>query len=147
MTPARAVLLDTDTLSEIMRARNESVRRRAAEYLATHRRFTFSIITRYEILRGLRAKGAERQIAAFEARCRESDVLPLTDAVVTRAADIYADLYRGGRLISDADILIAATALESGLTLVTNNASHFSRVVELSCETWKAPPPPAPRAR
>jgi hypothetical protein len=44
-------------------------------------------------------------------------VLPLTDAVVMRASDIYADLYRRGQLIGDADILIAATALDAGRTL------------------------------
>jgi tRNA(fMet)-specific endonuclease VapC len=83
-------LLDTDTLSEVMRGRDPNVRRRAAEYLAGHGRFTFSVVTRYEILRSLRAKRAAHQIAAFEARCRASDVLPLSDPVVDRAAESTA---------------------------------------------------------
>jgi tRNA(fMet)-specific endonuclease VapC len=131
-------LLDTDTLSEVMRARDPGVGQRAAEYLAAHGRFTFSIVTRYEILRGLRAKRAARQAAAFEARCRASDVLPLSDPIVDRAAEIYGELHRVGQLISDADILIAATALEHGLILVTNNAAHFSRVQGLSWSNWRA---------
>jgi predicted nucleic acid-binding protein len=34
-------------------------------------------------------------------------------------------------LIPDMDLLIAATALEHDLTLVTRNLSHFSRIPEL----------------
>ncbi len=104
-------LLDTDTLSEVMKGRDLFVVQHAQRYLQSHRRFTFSIITRYEILRGLKAKAALQQIAVFEARCEESKILPLTGAVIVQAAEIYADLHRSGRLISDADILIAATAL------------------------------------
>ncbi|MFL9463152.1 MULTISPECIES: PIN domain-containing protein [Nostocales] len=48
------VLLDTDTLSLILR-QNPLVLAKAQSYLAQHSRFTFSIITRYKILRGLKA--------------------------------------------------------------------------------------------
>jgi tRNA(fMet)-specific endonuclease VapC len=130
-------LIDTDTLSEIIKGRDQHVLRRAGEYLSVHQRFTFSIITRYEILRGLKAKGAPRQIASFELRCRESIVLPLSDAIVEKASDIYGDLYRTGQLISDADILIAATAMAHGLDLVTENPGHFSRVLHLHTESWR----------
>jgi tRNA(fMet)-specific endonuclease VapC len=98
----------------------------------------FSIITRYEILRGLKAKVALQQIALFEDRCRESRVLPLTDTVVVQAAEIYAELHRRGRLISDADILIAATALTHDLTLVTENTGHFERITGLRLESWRS---------
>lgn len=60
-----AFLLDTDILSAIMR-RNASVSQKSRIYLQEHRRFHFSIITRYEILRGLKTKDAHRQIEAFE---------------------------------------------------------------------------------
>ena len=52
MEPA---LLDTDTLSEIMKGVDPHVQDHARRYLAVFRHFTFSIITRYEILRGLKA--------------------------------------------------------------------------------------------
>ena len=137
MAAVPPALLDTDTLSEVMKRRDSRVRHRAGEYLAAHGRFTFSIITRYEILRGLKAKGAIRQLEAFERRCRLSEVLPLTDPMVVRAAEIYADLKQKGRLISDADILIAATALAHGLILATNNTAHFQRVPGLRLQSWK----------
>jgi tRNA(fMet)-specific endonuclease VapC len=130
-------LLDTDTLSEMMKARDPQVQRRAREYLASYGRFTFSIITRYEILRGLKAKRATRQVLAFEDRCRKSTVLPLTDEVVVQAAEIYGHLYRKGQLITDADILIAATALVYNLVLMTENEAHFQHIPGLRTESWR----------
>lgn len=131
-------LLDTNILSAVMRNR-PAVIPHAQAYLAAHGRFTFSIITRYEILRGLKAKGAATQLAAFEQLCAASDVVPLTDAVVVLAADIYADLHRRRELIGDADTLIAATALEHGLTVVTDNTVHFARVADLPLQNWLRP--------
>ncbi|MBW4540004.1 MAG: hypothetical protein KME43_12795 [Myxacorys chilensis ATA2-1-KO14] len=60
MTTGQAVL-DTDTLSAILR-QNPNVLLNARQYLVENRKFTFSIITRYEILRGLKSKAATAQI-------------------------------------------------------------------------------------
>ena len=131
------VLVDTDILSEILKQRDDNVLRAARVYLDRWQRFTFSVLTRYEILRGLRAKGAVRQELAFDALCRLSQVLPLTDPIVVRAAAIYAGLQLRGKLIGDADILIAATALEYGLTLATGNTAHFERIPGLQVISWR----------
>lgn len=134
MTPPESVL-DTDILSAIMR-KNEVVLQRGQAYVEAHRQFTISIITRYELLRGLNAKNASSQIKAFEIFCASSNVLGLTGEVVDRAAVIYGDLHRRGELISDADILIAATALVHNYTLVTNNEDHFRRIPGLDVDNW-----------
>ena len=131
-------LLDTDTLSAVIK-QNPLALSHSRHYLATYGLLTFSIITRYEVLRGLRAKAALVQIAAFETLCAASEVLPLTDAVVRRAAEIYADLHQRGQIIGDADILIAATAMENGLVCVTNNENHFKRIQNLTRENWLKP--------
>ena len=130
-------LIDTDTLSEIIKGRDLQVAQRASEYLARHGKLRFSIITRYEILRGLRAKNALRQVEQFEEVCQASVVAPLTDEIVARAANIYGVLHQRGALIGDADILIAATALVHGLGLVTENSAHFERVDGLVIESWR----------
>lgn len=134
MTP-NPMLLDTDTLSAIMRQQPMALQQ-AQKYLATQQRFTFSIITRYEILRGLKAKNATTQLKAFERFCIVNQILPLTDEVVVCAAGVYAELYQRGTLIGDADILIAASALVNGMTLVTNNEAHFKRIRNLDVENW-----------
>jgi tRNA(fMet)-specific endonuclease VapC len=133
----KASLLDTDTLSEIMKGTDEITKQNARKYLATHDRFKFSLLTRYEILRGLKVKQAAKQIEAFESCCQASEVISLSDAIIVRGADIYAELRRQGQLISDADILIASTALTNELVLITNNTSHFRRIPGLMVESWK----------
>jgi tRNA(fMet)-specific endonuclease VapC len=131
-------LFDTDTLSEIMKGFDQQLQDNARRYLAVFHHFTFSIITRYEILRGLKARRATRQIARFEQRCQHSLVLPLTDDIFVQAADLYALLYQEDQLISDADILIAATALKHNLVMMTENVNHFRRIPGLSIENWRA---------
>lgn len=129
------LVLDTDILSLLMR-KNGSVLAKAKEYLSEHDGFTISIVTRYEILRGLKAKGAQQQASRFEDFCSKNRVLPITDEVVLRATDIYADLYKRGELIGDADILIAASALVNGFAIVTNNVEHFKRIKALHVVNW-----------
>lgn len=133
----RAALLDTDILSALMRGIPAAVAR-AGPYLAEQERFRFSVITRYEILRGLKAKGASAQIDAFARFCAASDILPLTDEIADVAADVYAHLYASGQPIGDADILIAATALVHHLAVVTNNEGHFRRIPGIDVENWLA---------
>lgn len=88
------VLLDTDSLSDVIKGRNPRVQAEAKTYLMAYGQFTFSAITRYEILRGLQAKQAVRQIAIFEVRCQNSLILPLSDAIIVQAARIYGELRR-----------------------------------------------------
>lgn len=129
------LLLDTDTLSLFLR-NQPKVMSNATDYLKFHKGFTFSIITHFEIRRGLIVKNAQRQIANFELICLQSREINLTSEIVNRASDIYADLYKSGQLIGDADILIAATALENNLPIVINNESNFSRIEGLRILNW-----------
>jgi tRNA(fMet)-specific endonuclease VapC len=41
-----------------------------------------------------------------------------------------------GKLIEDADILIAAYCIKHNLILVTNNARHFQNIDNLQMERW-----------
>ena len=82
------------------------------------------------------AKGATGQHRAFERFCGSSEVLAITPPIIERAAEIYANLYRRGLLIGDADILIAATALSHGYVLAANNGFHFGRITELQIDNW-----------
>jgi len=53
-------LLDTDVLSGLMR-KNPTALNRAPSYLADHRQFAISLVTRFEILRRLKAKQGESE--------------------------------------------------------------------------------------
>lgn len=129
-------ILDTDILSALMR-RNSVVLSRARNYLSGHSKLTLSLITRYEILRGLKAKNATTQIASFDLFCANSEVLPISDQIIVKGSNIYADLHRRGQLIGDADILIASTAILCGLVLASNNVAHFDRIPGLQIDNWQ----------
>jgi tRNA(fMet)-specific endonuclease VapC len=128
-------LLDTDILSNLHRS-HPRVMQRASRYLAEHATLGFSLMTRFEIMRGLKANRSLTQLAAFEAFCQSHEILPLDERVIVRAADIYADLKSRGQLIPDADMLIAATALEHGMVLATNNLADFRRINSLQIDNW-----------
>jgi tRNA(fMet)-specific endonuclease VapC len=64
-------------------------------------------------------------LAAFPA-------LSLTEPIMHRFAMIRAQLRQAGNLIPDLDLLIASTALEHNLTLITRNLRHYERVPDLA---------------
>jgi tRNA(fMet)-specific endonuclease VapC len=55
-------LLDTDTLSEVFKQKHLVVMQRASAYLQKYPQFAFSSMTRYEVVRGLKVKGAIRRL-------------------------------------------------------------------------------------
>ena len=63
-------------------------------------------------------------------------VLPLDENDARMAGSIRADLEASGKIIGPYDLLIAGQALARQLTLVTANASEFSRVKGLSWQDW-----------
>jgi tRNA(fMet)-specific endonuclease VapC len=134
-----AALLDTDTLNEVLKRRNPQVVQRAASYLSQHVKFAFSAMTRYEVLRGLKDKGALKQLARFETFCQQSLIVPPSVTILDRAADLWVAARRGGHAGRDADLVIAATALETSHVLVTGNTPHFAWIPGLRIEDWRQP--------
>ncbi len=63
-------MLDTCVLSEIHKGKNLHVAQKAQSYVSQYGQFTFSLMTRYEVLRGLKDKNALTQLARFDRFCR-----------------------------------------------------------------------------
>lgn len=132
-------LLDTDMLSELWKLRDVTVQQNALRYQSEHGAFAFSSMSRYEVLRGYLARGATNQEARFAVFCRHCLVFPITDAVLNRAAELWALAYQQGAARNDADLIIAATALEHGRILVTGNVAHFNWITALRVQDWRLP--------
>lgn len=132
MTPT---LLDTDTLSLFQR-NDPQVLRNAFREMARHGHLTPTELTYYEITRGLKAKGAPKQLANFEQFSLAHQILPFTHQASIIAADIWADLKRRGQFIGEIDVLIASIALSEGLTVATHNTAHFNRILNLNIVDW-----------
>jgi tRNA(fMet)-specific endonuclease VapC len=132
-------LWDTSVMSEFFKGKNPYVAQKAAAYFQQHTRATISVSTRYEILRGLKARNATTQLIRFEQISRKHQILELTDDIMLIASDVWAGLKQSGQLIGDNDIYIGATALRYGLTLATGNVAHFRRIPGLIVEDWTKP--------
>jgi len=135
MTSISKALLDSDTLSLYIK-QIQPVEQNARDYIYAIGPFTFSIITTFEISRGMKARGAFAQLRDFQRLCAVSDVVNLNDDIVSIAGDIYSQLRNSGQIVGDADILIAATALHLNVPVVTNNEKHFNRINGLQVLNW-----------
>jgi tRNA(fMet)-specific endonuclease VapC len=56
------------------------------------------------------------------------------DAIL--AGDLLAHLWSKGKPIETEDVLIGASALSRGFTVVTHNVNHFRRIPGLKVEDW-----------
>ncbi len=128
--------IGTDLLSELFIGIN-TLKPGPSPNIWVHHKLTISHITKYEVLKGLKAKKAQKQIDTFNIFCNANNIVPITDDVIIKAADIYATLRGQGNIISDADIFVAAMAIINDFTLITNNTSHFSRIQDLKFNNWK----------
>ena len=127
------VLLDSDTLSFYMKHFPKVVAV-AQNYLQQYQYFTFSIITRFEILRGMKASGATTRIKTFNYLCSQNEIIGIDDKIIVRAADIYADFTRlahyGCRYFD------CCNRFGNNLAVATNNESHYNRITGLQILNW-----------
>ena len=56
------------------------------------------------------------------------EIIPFTQEIAKRSAEIYKRLKANNQLIEFRDIFIGATALEMELPLITLNEVHFNRI-------------------
>ena len=100
------------------------------------RRSDAHCITEAELFYGLAKRlEAKRLHMAAQELMRRIDVLPWTSATAQRYAAVWADLERQGKTLAPLDLLIAAHALEAGLTLVSRD-KVFGQVDGLVVQDW-----------
>ncbi|MDK3156648.1 PIN domain-containing protein [Kamptonema cortianum] len=98
---------------------------------------SLSVISLGELLHGARKSSAPiKNLALVREMTDIYPVHPLTPPVMETFAELKSSLEKSGEKLDDFDLLIAATALNHHLTLVTNNTRHFKRIRELSLENW-----------
>jgi predicted nucleic acid-binding protein len=137
-------LLDTNVLSEF--ARMGEPDRHVDRWLKTTAEESLfaSVLTFAEIRRGIELLPAGKRrtqleqwqddvVASFEMR-----LLPVTKAIADRWAVLSAQTQRKGIALANIDGLIAATALEHDLTLVTRNVKDFTGVEVPLFNPWQA---------
>ena len=128
-------LLDTDILSLFFRNHPQVVDA-CNLYCQEYRQLSFSLITYYEILSGLKHRDAQKQLDKFLRFSQLNQIILLSEESVTISAQLYADLRKKGTPVDDIDLLIAGVALANDLVLVTHNQRHFGKIERLELEDW-----------
>ena len=128
-------LLDTNIVSLAVKG-NRTIKNRLDAIKFQRKTIYLSCITYFEIRRGFLAVDAPKPRERFNNLCKIYPILLLDDlAILEKAAEIHANLRLRGLPIQTEDILIAATAMVKGLTVVSND-SDLLRVEGLSLENW-----------
>ena len=84
-----------------------------------------SAVTVYELYMGATTKDKETDVMNIT---ENFTVLPFTDAVAQKAAELYHKLRLSNQMIEFRDIFIAATCIVHELPIVTLNKKHFKRI-------------------
>lgn len=127
---AGTMLFDTDVLIWVLRGNAK-----AARAVDDCDQRSLSVVTYMELLQGARSKAEIRAIKAFLADARFT-AIPLTENIGHRAS-IYMEEYVLADSMSMADALIAATAIEATLPLISGNAKHYKAIQELDIKRFR----------
>jgi tRNA(fMet)-specific endonuclease VapC len=87
----------------------------------------------------LRKKTARRHRHAYASLRQDITLLDVDEGIDLRAGEIAANLFNRGLPCKTPDMLLAATALIHGFTLVTHNTRDFINVPGLAVVDWMVP--------
>ena len=140
-------LLDTNILSELRRARPE---RRVVEFIAAQplESLFVSAVTFAEIRFGIELAADPIRRAELQAWLGhtvrpmfEDRVLPVSEDVMFRWRLLVEEGRKAGHTYSQPDLIIAATGLQHGLTVVTRDAADHARARVPVFNPWSDPMP------
>ncbi len=127
-------LLDTNILSDLVRNPQGRVADHIAEVGETA--ICTSIIVAAELRFGAAKRASAHLTRQVERILAVIDVLPFETPADAAYAQLRAQLETAGSPIGGNDTLIAAHALATGCTVVTDNEREFERVIGLRVENW-----------
>jgi len=129
-----AYLLDTNILSDLVRNPQGVVAARIAK--AGEDTVCTSVIVAAELRYGASKSNSTKLAERIDLILSALEILPLEPPADRKYAVLRHHLTRQGTPIGPNDLLIAAHALASDLTVVTANVGEFSRVPGLKVENW-----------
>ncbi len=128
-------LIDTDVCSAHLR----NVGRVSSKFVQHSGLLHISALTLGELLSWtLRSNSPSKYHQGLLELLSDMTVLDVNQAAAWKFGHVRAGLLDRGRPIASVDLMIAATALVHGLTVVTHNTRHFSMVPGVTVEDWMA---------
>ena len=134
MSGSLAYLLDTNIVSDLVRHPQGAVAARISK--AGENTVCTSIIVAAELRYGATKSNSAKLAERVDLILSALEILPLETPADHQYATLRHHLTREGALIGPNDLLIAAHALASSLSVVTANVGEFSRVPGLKVENW-----------
>lgn len=131
----KKVLADTDILSFFMK-KDKNVVANFEDYVNQNEYIYISRISVLEVLSGLKAKNATKQLEEFRDLIAKHKILEVTELSAELSSDIYAHLRKIGKHTGSYDILIAGIALANNLILATNNEKDYENIQGLEIVNW-----------
>lgn len=129
-------VIDTDTCSAFIKGH----RLAHGRFMQHGGRLYMSVVTLGELtLWASRIKSPPRRLAEVRDLLKTVTPLDVTVDVASRFGEVQASLMDRGRQAPDLDLLIAATALVHGYTVVTHNRTDFQNVPGLAVVDWLVP--------
>ena len=126
-------LIDTDICSAHLRNTPQVTR----QFLRNPGCLSISVLTLGELLSWtLRAKSPPRHQQSLVSFLADVTVVDVDHTIAIRFGEIRAQLLDQGQPVASVDLMIAATGLVHGMTVVTHNVGHFQRVPGLIVEDW-----------
>ena len=126
-------LIDTDWVVHYFKGRQAIVKRLDA---LENESLAISVATLAELYDGLYgARDPRKREADLQDFLQWVTVLGLDEETCRLFGKEQSRLRQAGNLPGDIDLLIGATALRHGLTVLTNNSNHFGRIVGLRIES------------
>jgi len=89
--------------------------------LANEGELYISVISRFETVRGMRDREKQPTFSLLDSL----ETIDVTSEIADQAGELVRSWKTRGMTFDDADALIAASALQNELTLVTTNPKHF----------------------
>ena len=136
------VLLDTNVLSEFLHEKGPSPADEILDRIPQEQLFV-SVISMGEIQKGISLLPPGRRQRDIEAWFQDirvyyaDQILPINIEIALRWGELSAKTRRAGENIAAADLLIAATALQHGLTVMTRNVRDFTPTGVLLINPWQ----------
>ena len=137
MTPVTRYMLDTNTVSHLLKKHPAVARRVVATPITS---LCISVITQGELLFGLAKRpDATALHGAVREFLRRVDVLPWDAATAEVYGPARAATQRAGRVLAPMDLLIGSHALNIDAVLVSNDRA-FAQLPGLAVEDWTEEP-------
>ncbi len=123
------ICLDTDILADFLRDKPYAI-----EWIKQNQKKTLAttVINMFELYYGAyKSNNSEKNFNSVNELKNQLLILDFDDRAAQRAAKIFRELEKNGKIIDIKDILIGSVVLVNDFSFKTNNKKDFERIKEL----------------